>query len=477
MDLVQLVQFMKFSTLANFETYVARLEKIPRVVEQVQDCLQKGVDSKMVMHRYSVEEIPSQLEEMISTPVEKHPFMLPFTAEDKKVSDDDLQKVKTKAMEVVTSRIAPAFQKLKDFMENVYLKNVRESEGITSIPGGKEYYQQCLNFHLSCEMTPEEVYDIGMKEIDRINKLMKDLAHSEGFDDLYEYIKHVNSQEDGVFSSSDEVLDYVRDLCFTKIRPKLPALFENMPESTFRVLPVPPVLANSCAGVYFLGTPDGERSGIYYLNTSNLKAVMKHKLMALSLHEAEPGHHLQGEYSLKEKNLPDFQRYSEDVKDYLSPHRFTLNTAFVEGWGLYAEALGEEMGMYEDKSTLLGRYIAEMFRAARLVVDTGMHAFGWSQERAIKFLEDHTKAEHKSVVNEINRYITWPGQACSYKIGEIKLWELRRKAERELGEKFKLAEFHEKIMKCGPVPLRFLEQVINDYIHAKLGHAAGNNRN
>ncbi|KAK7473389.1 hypothetical protein BaRGS_00035362 [Batillaria attramentaria] len=468
-ELIQGIHFMKFDTVENFETYVARLTRLPKRIEQVQQMLEKGIEAEMVMHRYSVEEVPNQLDKLISVPIEEHPFMKPFMAEDKKVSDEDLQRIKTQAMDVVTSLIVPAFQKLKVFIEDVYFRSLRPSECAASLPHGLSMYQQCLNFHLSCEMSPKEVHELGLREVDRIYQCMKDLARKEGFDHIFDFVKHVKRKDEGMFKTPDEVLDYVKDLCHNKIHPKVQEMFQNMPGSELKVLPTPPEMFSSPAGFYYAGTPDGSRPGLYYINNNKLELVRRFMLTALSLHEGEPGHHLQSEYSLREKGLPDFRRYTEDSKYYLAPHKFSFNTAYIEGWGLYCEALGEEMGVYEDSESLLGRYTFEIFRAARLVVDTGIHAFGWSQYKAVEFIKDHTQMDHEAIVNEVNRFITWPGQACAYKIGELKLWELRHKAEKELGENFKLAEFHERILKCGPVPLRFLESIVEEYIKENRG--------
>ncbi|KAL8609309.1 hypothetical protein ACOMHN_060037 [Nucella lapillus] len=463
-DMVQGLQFMKFDSVDDFEVYVSRLEKMPNRVDQVQDVMEKGMGCDMMMHRFSVEEVPDQLEKLITTPVEEHPFMKPFLDEDKKVSDEQLQKVKEKAMNIITSLIAPAFDKLKKFLKEVYLKKTRASECICSLPQGKDMYQQCLQFHLSCHMSPKEVHELGLKEVDRIQAQMKALAKKEGHTHVFDYIKKLKTKQDGKFQSSEEALEYVKDLCYNKIQPKLSALIQNIPEAPLRIIPTPPVLASSPEAFYYAGTPDGSRAGIYYLNTSNLDTLHRYSLTALSLHEAIPGHHLQAVYALNEKSLPDFRRYSDDGKYYLAPSRFSFNTAYAEGWGLYCEALGEEMGLYEDSDSLMGRYCFEIFRAARLVVDTGIHAYGWSKHKAINYIVDQAMMEYDVVKNEVNRYITWPGQACAYKIGELKIWELRHKAERELRHKFDIRAFHETILRCGAVSLRCLETIVDDFI-------------
>ncbi|XP_076467677.1 uncharacterized protein LOC143298678 isoform X1 [Babylonia areolata] len=463
-DLIQGIQFMKFDTVDDFEIFVSRLEKMPKRVAQVQEVLEKGIECDMMMHRFSLEGVTDQLDKLITTPVEEHPFMKPFLAEDKKVSDDDLQKVKTKAMDIISSLIAPAFDKLKNFLKEVYLKKTRVSECVCSLPSGKEMYQQCLQFHLSCNMSVKEVHELGLKEVDRIQKEMKALAKKEGHTHIFDYIKKLKTKTEGKFKTTEEALEYVKDLCHNKIQPKLSALFQNIPDAPLRILPTPSEMVNAPEAFYYAGTANGARPGIYYLNTANLDLLHRYSLTALCLHEAVPGHHLQSVYAMNEKTLPDFRRYCEDGKYYLAPSRFSFNTAYAEGWGLYSEALGEEMGVYEDSDMLLGRYCFEIFRAARLVVDTGIHAYGWSKHKAINYIVDQAMMDYDVVKNEVNRYITWPGQACAYKVGELKIWELRHKAERELRHKFDIRAFHETILKCGAVPLRCLETIVDDFI-------------
>lgn len=464
LDLMHGIQFMKYDTVEDFEKYVGRLEKVSAKVDQVVEVLNKGIEAGMVMHRYSLVDVPNQLQKMIMVPIEEHPLMKPFLSEDKKVSDDELQKVKTRAMDVITSSVQPAFSKIKKFIEEAYMRKTRPSECICSLPNGITYYQQCLDFHLSCHMTPMAVHELGLKEVARIQKLMKAVAKKGGYDHIFDYIKTLKTRESSKFQTPEAVLDYVKDLCNNKIQPKIETLFQNVPDQPLRIVPNRAVLQSSPAGFYYAGVPDGSRKGTYNLNTAKLDQLYRFELTALSLHEGIPGHHLQSEYALNEKGLPDFRRYSEDAKYYLSPSRFTMNTAYVEGWGLYCEALGEEMGVYDDNETLLGRYCMEIFRAARLVVDTGIHAFGWSRHRAVNYIVDQAMMDYVNVVCEVNRYITWPGQACAYKIGEMKFWELRHKAERELGHKFDIKAFHETILRCGPVPLRILENIVDEFI-------------
>ncbi|KAK7450691.1 hypothetical protein BaRGS_00039897 [Batillaria attramentaria] len=239
------------------------MEKLPKRIEQVQKALEKGVEVGMVMHKHSVEDVPSQLAELIAAPIEDHPLIKPFTAEDKQVSDEDLEKLKTRAKDVLASVIIPAFKKLKQFLENVYFYKLRPSESILSLPDGEKMYQQCLNFHLSCEMTPEEVHELGLTEVERIYQRISELAIREGYSHYYDYVQHVKKKDKEQFDSAKDLLNHVNDLCYNKIQPKLPAL----------VIPAPPILANAPTGFYYAGTPDGSRPGLYHINIHNLEAM------------------------------------------------------------------------------------------------------------------------------------------------------------------------------------------------------------
>ncbi|PVD34570.1 hypothetical protein C0Q70_05846 [Pomacea canaliculata] len=454
-DMMHTIEFMKFNTVHDFEVYVSRLEKLPKKIEQTVDVLQKGIEAKMVMHQYSVEEVPAQLDKLISAPVDEHPYLKPFK-DNKTVSDEDLSKVKTRALDVLSSLIVPAFQNMKQFIVEIYFKNLRSSECVCSLPNGPRLYQQCLNFHLSCTMSPKEIHELGLREVERIRQQMSLLAEKEGFGSIFDYTKHLSTKDEN-FSSKDDILLYIKDLCHNKIRPKLQHFFKNLPLAPLNIVPCPEVMATSPAAFYYSGTPDGSRAGIYYINLH--RKLSKYTLTSLSLHEGEPGHHLQSVYAMAEKTLPDFRRFSEDGKSYLAPSRFSSNTAYIEGWGLYSEALGEEMGAFENSDTL------------------------WSQQKAVSYLTDQMCSSFDELLSEVNRYITWPGQLVfrtekgNLKIlafagmciqgWELKIWELRHRAEEELGDEFELAEFHDTILRCGAVPLRVLQTIVEDYVKNK----------
>uniref|UniRef100_A0A2C9L128 DUF885 domain-containing protein n=1 Tax=Biomphalaria glabrata TaxID=6526 RepID=A0A2C9L128_BIOGL len=396
-----MISFMKFNTKEDFNKYIKRLERLPHKVEQVLEALRQGIQEDVVYHSASV----------------------------------------------------------------VYFKHLRPKEGINSLKDGDLWYQQCLNFYLSCSMTPQEVHELGLKEVDRIEKRILELAEIEGLGRTFQEISAaIIRRQRNSFSTPDEVVDYIRNLCYNIIRPKITQNFKNLSDIPMIIKPVPESRKSSPIAYYYNGTPDGSREGCFYINNHHLEECYPFQLTAVALHEGEPGHHLQGTMALSAKKLPNFRRYSDNGKYSIIPAKFSSNTAYMEGWGLYAEYLGEELNLYQNNLELIGRYSCESLRAARLVVDSGLHAFGWSREQAIQFMVDHTLTSRSEVTKEVDRYITIPGQACAYKVGEIKIRELRQKAELRLGNKFEIKEFHHQILSCGRIPLRTLEKIVDDYI-------------
>ncbi|GFN94217.1 hypothetical protein PoB_002072300 [Plakobranchus ocellatus] len=442
-DCNQTISFMKFENEEDFEVYICRLKALPKR-----------------------ERVPKQIEIMLTTSnLDDLDLLKPFKEKPKNISQDQLSSFQKQAKDVVVSGVFPAFEKLKNYVQEEYMKACRSQEGISSLENGSAWYQQCLDFHLTCSMTPEQVHDVGLKEVERIRTQILQLGEKEGLGQTVPDIRNASAERQrGYFKTKDEVLTFVKDLCYNRIRPKISQLFKDLPSINMSIQEAPAYMKDAPAGYYLNGTPDGLRDGSFRVNNNTLEDCLPYDFTALALHEGEPGHHLQGIYALAATHLPDFRRYSEDSKYYLSPMKFSFNTGYVEGWGLYSEALGEELGLYENSLELLARYGFEMFRAARLVVDTGLHAFGWSKDKALQFMLDNCLSPPSELENEVERYITWPGQACAYKIGELKIWELRRKAEKELGSAFDIREFHHCILSCGAVPLDVLASVVDKFI-------------
>ncbi|CAG5122488.1 unnamed protein product [Candidula unifasciata] len=460
-----IISYMKFDTEEDFHKYISRLERLPARIQHMIPVLRRGIEEGIVAFSGTVDVIPNQIEKMLATSVEDLGLMQPFKVDHPRIPDDKLEEFKIKAKELIISGIFPALGSLKTYFKEEYFNHLRPKESIDTVKGGTGWYQQALNFYLTCPMTPQEVHNIGLQEVSRIRGQIMKLAAEEKLGQTFSEISDSVSQRfQKFFHSKEHVLEYVQDICYRRIRPKLSLCFKNLPPSPMKVSLPPDYLSEMPGGLYLTGTPDGSREGCFYINSYDYEHCLPLQLMALSLHEGEPGHHLQGVYALASTHLPNFRRYIGDMKYHIAPARFGCNTAYAEGWGLYAESLGEELNLYEDSIELLGRYKFEIFRAARLVVDTGIHAFGWSKEEAIQYLTENTLSAASSISKEVDRYITLPGQACAYKIGEIKIWELRRKSEKELGEKFDIKEFHHRILSCGAVPVSVLEMLVDQYI-------------
>jgi len=280
---------------------------------------------------------------------------------------------------------------------------------------------------------------------------------------LKEFSDYMRKEKDFLFSNVEEMLDAYKGAVFNIIQPQLPKLFNYLPKSKLVIVPMPSSMPNAPGAYYYVGTSDGHKPGTFYINTTNLTASPKYGVMTLALHEAIPGHHLQANFVLENDRFPDFRRHTEDRRYSEAPSVFPLHTAYVEGWGLYAEYLGYELGVYDDVYLEYGHLSYEMFRACRLVVDTGIHVFGWSREQAIDYMLDHIASPKSEIENEVDRYITWPGQACGYKIGELKIKALREQAEKALGSKFDVRKFHDVILQSyGPLDL--MEKKVSEFI-------------
>lgn len=315
-------------------------------------------------------------------------------------------------------------------------------------------------------MSAEEVHDLGRKEVKRIRSRMDEIIKEVGFQGNFkEFLDMLRTEKRFYFDTKEHLLNGYKVLCAKVIKPKLNDYFKEMPKMTFEIIETPTDAAPVAPAAYYLGpSDDGTRPGVFMVNTYKHHTRPKYEMVSLALHEAVPGHHLQTAFAMEQEEQPSFRRYVEDRRYYEVPARFAMHTAYMEGWGLYCEFLGEEMGLYQDPYDLFGRLSTEILRACRLVVDTGMHAFGWSRQQAVDFMVENTAMSFHNVNTEIDRYIIWPGQACAYKVGEIKIRELRRKAEQKLGDKFDIKDYHQVFLSAGPMGLDTLEEAVDEYI-------------
>lgn len=461
----RLIDVMKKESESDYLNIVERLSLLPCQISEIIQTMRGGIENKMTFHSISVIGIIKQLD-LLQLEPEETVFFKPFATipDDITFSTNSKAEILSKAKTIISENVLPAFKKLKSFLENEYFKHLRPEIAISSLNKGKEFYQMCLDFHLSCTMTPEEIHETGVKEVERIKKKMDAIIESLELNmSQKEFSQHMRKQTAFSFQSVEELLEAYRGVVFNSIEPKIPELFNFLPKSKLLIKTIPSSSPNAPAAYYYAGTFDGSKPGTFLINATDLKASPKYDVMTLALHETMPGHHLQASYLIESENIPKFRQFLEDRRYTEAPSLFPLYTAYVEGWGLYSEHLGYELGLYDDVYLEYGHLSYEMFRACRLVVDTGIHVFGWTRDQAIDFLLQHTALHESDLENEVDRYITWPGQACAYKIGEIRIQALRERAEKALGSKFDVREFHDVILK-GFGPLHLLEQRVVEYI-------------
>lgn len=466
-DFQRLADWMNLEEEKDFENLIDRYGKFDQYADQIIAMMKKAIREKYVNHACSMEGVLDQFEAH-QGPCKETAFWTPFENLQhlKSSSTIDLQ---SRACLAIKTSVQPGMKRIAQFIKEEYMPMTRKDIGATTLPNGKAFYEQCLKFHTSTNMTAQEIHDKGIQEVERIEgdmrKVIEELGHKDMTIKQFSNLLRMDKQQ--FFNSPEELLDAFNMTVRERITPNLASLFWNSPALEFVIQESSKSSENAPAAYYIQGTPDGKRKGTFFVNTNKYKSQPKYEVVTLSLHEANPGHHLQASFSLLQKDLPKFRTSMEDRIYSQAPTRFPINTAYVEGWGLYSEKLGFDLGLYDDLYDRYGHYSFEIFRACRLVVDTGMHAMGWSKEKAINYMLEHTASSEEHITDEINRYITWPGQACGYKIGELKISELRQRATTALGTRFDIRDFHEVVLKSSG-PLYVLEEEVDQYIRKKL---------
>jgi len=446
--------------------YRVLLKRMEAFIEQQKDIvvmMREAIRLKRTNHNVTMGGVVEELDDFLGKRINESTFYAPFLEadiEEKEIDTTIMDELKEKGLRMIEDRIYPAVQELKRFLVREYMPATRPHIGVGSFDNGQNYYQACLKFHLSSNLTAQEVRDIGLKEVKRIKGLMEDIMRREGFDgkltDFFHYLRE-HRAKDFYGLTENEILEGYKNIVYNIIDPKLKLVFRNIPNST---LSVQEMGKDGPSGSYSYGH--------FWVNVKRSTDRPSFTMMALALHETNPGHHLQT-IMAKTQPLPDFRLHGAwSTKYYAVPFNFPWYTAYTEGWSLYAEFLGEEMGCYNKTSLeLFGRYSSEIFRACRLVVDTGIHAFNMTYQDAVDYLGNHTAIPTEQIHKEIKRYIIWPGQACAYKIGEIAILNMRKKAEQKLGDHFDVAEFHEMVLKTSRVPIDVLEIEIDEWIRWK----------
>jgi uncharacterized protein (DUF885 family) len=446
------------ATKKEFENYIARLKDIPRSVEEyfvlVRKGLQEGISQPKAI--FTGMGFENTYEQHIVSEVEKSIFYKPFLKKPSTITDEEWKTIVADGKAAVQNYAIASYKNIKKFFETEYFPKTRTTIGVSNIPNGLAYYRELVQHYTTTDLSSDEVYEIGLKEVTRINgemmKVLRDLKFSGTLQEFITYLRN----DPKFYAPTPEQLLKEASYIAKQSDGMLPQFFGKLPRQPYGVEPVPAHLAPTYTAGRYSGSPiRSKRAGHYWVNTYDLKSRPLYALESLTLHEAVPGHHLQIALTQELDSLPPFRR------------NLYVN-AFGEGWGLYAEYLGTEMGFYKDPYTRFGRLTYDMWRACRLVIDVGLHTKGWTREQAVKYLADNTALSLHEVNTEINRYISWPGQALAYKMGELKIIELRRKTEAALKDKFDIREFHDLILSQGTVTLKILEQMVDRYIDRKL---------
>ncbi|KAL3846519.1 hypothetical protein ACJMK2_017499 [Sinanodonta woodiana] len=466
-DLESFVDVMPFNNESDFRNFIARMNGIPIQVNQSIHLMDEAIKRNHTNHMVSMEKILQELSSLDFSILYK-----PYTSKLDNITSINAaarNQLRIDANESI-SAIKSSVLQLSSYLNQTYFKHTRSQWGVSSFDQGKEYYRACLKWHLSIDITPEEVHNKGLAEVDRINRQMLQVTKKLNFaGTVREFFGSLNRSSNFYLQTGNDVLEQYKNIVFERAKPKLSKLFKDIPNLPVIIAEMP---TDGPAAVYNAGSPDGSRPGRFLVNIKRPTDSPTFSMPAIALHEADPGHHMQDIYSQTTTGIPNFRKFLDYSYYFPIPYHFPFYTAFIEGWGLYAEYLGEEMGIYLDEYEMMGRYSTEIFRACRLVVDTGLHYFNWTRERALDYMLNYTAFSKKNLEIEIDRYITWPGQACAYKIGEMKILELRAKAEQELKHLFDIREFHKILLTNGLMPLTIMETVVNDWIEeVKIAYA------
>lgn len=456
-NFLELLEWMNFDTEEDYNKYLQRLMAFPKQAQGWCDLLAYGSGMRGIKASQSMlRRVPDRLRELL-TPEGLSELRAPI---DRAVSQGMDAELVERMQQGIENCFKFGIDRMLDFMVEFYSMTSRADPGCTAVRGGEALYSECLRFHTTTDKTAEEIHNLGLSEVARIEeRLQEEVLDALNFNGTFvEFAQNLKADPKWFYESEDELLDGYRVLV-DKIQAGLPKYFKKLPKMPLEVVRK----TSGLAAYYFAGTVDG-RPGRFYVNVSRLNERPKYEMPVLALHEGVPGHHLQGALALENPELPPFLRYIEDRRYEFCPARRPLYSAYLEGWALYCERLGEEMGMYETPHELFGRLSMEMMRAVRLVVDTGIHAYGWSVERAAKYMEEKTGMATAECESECHRYAAWPGQACAYKVGQIAIEEQRARAEERLGDNFSLPDFHDVLLSTGPLPLDVFSRQVNAWI-------------
>lgn len=450
-----IVDSLRFETVKDYQDWIARMKAFPVLMDQTIALLREGKQAGWLPPKAILSRIPEQLELQMPAKATESPFYKPFEKMAAAIPAPEQARLRAEATRAIEAQVVPAFKKFETYFTHDYLPAAPEQVGLRNLPNGDKLYAFYARYYTTTTMSPHRIHELGLFEVKRIRSEMEQVMAKVGFKGtLNEFFAHLKQEKRFFRSDADALLMEYRALS-RKIDPLLVKLFKVLPRAPYAVEPVPAELApNSSAAYYMQPAADGSRAGTFYVNLYKPEKRPTYEMTALALHETVPGHHLQIALAQEQGTLPEFRRYGG-------------YTAFIEGWGLYSESLGYEMGLYDDPYVQFGKLNMEMRRALRLVLDTGMHHEGWDREKSIKFFLENAAKTELEATNEVDRYLAWPGQALSYKVGELKLKELRAQATQALGSKFDVREFHHLVLSQGALPLDVLEKRVGAWVKAE----------
>ena len=447
---------IRLASVEDYEDWLVRMAGVEAVIEQTMDLQEEGRKSGYMPPRILMERIPDQIASQLVEDPELSPFFIAFAELPDAISEADQETLRQSARDLIDEAIVPAYRRFSRYFNKTYLPASRDSIGASALPNGESFYEYRSRAFTTTQMTPDEIHRLGLNEVKRIRSEMQLIIDELDFAGSFaDFLNFLRTDPQFYYDTPEELFEGYLAVS-KRIDPELVKLFGKLPRMPYGLRPIPDNIAPDTTTAYYnRPAADGSRPGYYYVNLYRPEVRPKYEMEVLSVHEAVPGHHLQITLQMELEEMPEFRKYSGF-------------TAFTEGWGLYSESLGYEMGLYKDPYSKFGALTYDMWRAVRLVVDTGMHYKGWTRQQAIDFFMDNAAKTEQDIVNEIDRYISWPGQALAYKIGQLKMLELRRKCENALGDAFDIKSFHDEMLGGGALPLQILETRMNRWLAEQL---------
>jgi len=456
----QLVAELSFKEVKDYDDWIARLKQIPTAFGQVTENMEIGMEDKRVPPKYLLEKALEQVKQLANQKPEDSPLAMPLKKFPASIAQADQDRIRTEMLDVIAKKDLPAYQRFARFMEVSYVPAGRAEPGISALPDGAKYYQYLIRRTTTTDLTPEQIHEMGLEEVKKDEAEMLAIAEKLGFKDLKSFDASLKTNPKMHPASAEALLDAFRSY-LGPMQAKLPQLFGRLPKAKFEVVPVPAYLEKTSAPAYYeAGSPDGSRPGRLFVDTYMATQRNLYQVEDVAYHEGLPGHHLQISIAQELTDIPTFRKYGHF-------------TAYTEGWGLYAERLGKDVGFYTDPYSDYGRLEGDIWRAIRLVVDTGVHSGGWTRQQMVDYFHEHSNIDDASINAEVDRYIAWPSQALAYKIGQLKILELRARAQKELGPKFDIRAFHDEVLDAGSMPLEMLDARMTGWIGREKGSGTG----